>query len=455
MAETLDQFFKKRIEKDNAPLMLDEQYLPQGTVTFDNVDPKNAVPIKGYINPQGKAEAKIPGMQVGGVKSAAKPVSDETAKVAAETPPITEDKVENLRKMLGMTNPVSAVSYSETIPSQPVESNKIDLKAIRDQVEAEGPKTNWSDLLVGLIPAAVDVATGGYGQPSAISGEYLLGKVKENEARKNKLEDFLLQTEKARAVAGAKKSASAKLPTASNLVPVERDGKVVYEWAGKAAGMEKPIDQKKGLTLEDRLKLQAESQKFRDEQEEKRKKIAAGARFQQKLESDKDFIDYKAQARSSQRALELLAQGKGVSDAGTRTVFAKGIFGDVGNIAVQEAAAVSGSPQYLARYETLRDMWFKGTRFSDQDRADLISIATMIRDKAPGVITKIAEKKAEAEKNISGVDVSSVAKSLSKDVTSGEVMVKVIYNGRIKEIPIGMYPQAVKEHKVKIFTGKE
>lgn len=196
------------------------------------------------------------------------------------------------------------------------------------------------------------------------------------------------------------------------------------------------------------------AQKQKKEQKEQDIEIAAGARFQQKLEQDQVFKDYKNQMVQGQRALEFLAQGRGVSDAGLRTVFAKGIFGDVGNIAVQEAAAISGSPMLFQKYETLKDMWFKGTRFGDQDRADLIEIAALVRDKAPAVLQKYAQQKAQAEQQISGVDVSQVASALSRDSVTNEVMVKVLYNGRIKSIPIRQFPEAVRKYKATLYTGK-
>jgi hypothetical protein len=85
----------------------------------------------------------------------------------------------------------------------------------------------------------------------------------------------------------------------------------------------------------------------------------------------------------------------------------------------------------------------------------MVEVAVAIRNHAPNVLRNLAMKRAEAEKRISGVDVTDVAKTLSRDVTTGKIMVDVIYKGRIKRIPIEKYPEAVRTHKVKLFTGKE
>lgn len=370
--------------------------------------------------------------------------------------PVPEQTVQDIKTVFTPDPPPSVIGQSsstqessQTVPNTDTESYERRIASMRKDV-------NNQDLLLGLVPLATSVLAGGQlGEGVDVAGKYYTDITKDAKDRNRSLENKLLEIEKSRAVAKAKRSESSKLPTASNLVPVVEDGVTRYKWVADAAGAQVANKPKSGLSFEDRLELQKKSQQFRQEQKDKDQNIAAGARFQQKLESDKDFLDYKNQARNSQRALELLSLGKGVADAGTRTVIAKGLFGDVGNIAVQEAAAISGAPDLITRYETFKDMFNKGTRFGDTDRADLIEMASMIRERAPKIIEKIAMKKAEAENKISGADVSDVAKSLSKDVTTGKVMVKVIYNGRVKQIPIEKYPEAVKQYKAKLFTGKE
>lgn len=293
------------------------------------------------------------------------------------------------------------------------------IRMAKQEVSKLTRPSEFTDYLPYLAPLAVEALFGGGesgGVSAGIAGQALLEKEAGAEKRIQSLEDKLMDMK-------ALKST------------VKYGTEEMDKEAGKQARFEA-------------------AQKQRKEQKEQDIAIAAGARFQQKLEQDPVFKDYKNQMVQGQRALEFLAQGRGVSDAGLRTVFAKGIFGDVGNIAVQEAAAISGSPMLFQRYETLRDMWFKGTRFGDQDRADLIEIAALVRDKAPAVLQKYAQQKAQAEQQISGVDVSQVASALSRDSVTNEVMVKVLYNGRIKSIPIRQFPEAIRKYKATLYTGK-
>ena len=189
-------------------------------------------------------------------------------------------------------------------------------------------------------------------------------------------------------------------------------------------------------------------------QKKKDIEIQAGSRFQQKLEQDKVFQDYKQQATQSQRALELLSKGLGVADAGARTTFAKGIFGEVGNLAIQEQMAVSGSPMLYQKWETL---WKKNTEgtLGDQDRADMIEVALAIKQNSPKVLNKIAMERATAEKQISGVNVDRIAQSLSRDNATGQIFIKVVHRGRVKQIPINDFPRAVREEKAQLYTGKK
>lgn len=310
---------------------------------------------------------------------------------------------------------IKEVQTEQLAPTNSLES----IIAARQGASKLTRPSTFTDYLPYLAPIAVEALFGGgktSGFSLGMSGKAILDKEAEAEKNLKSLEDKLM-----------------------DMKALKSTVKYGTEEMDKEAGRQARFEA---------------AQKQRKEQKEQDIEIAAGARFQQKLEQDPVFKDYKNQMVQGQRALEFLAQGRGVSDAGLRTVFAKGIFGDVGNIAVQEAAALSGSPLYYQRYETLRDMWFKGTRFGDQDRADLIEIAALVRDKAPGVLQRYAQQKAQAEQQISGVDVSQVASALSRDSVTNEVMVKVLYNGRIKSIPIRQFPEAIRKYKATLYTGK-
>lgn len=348
------------------------------------------------------------------------PVGSAGTEQATTQPQQAIPQITDLQKTPS-TQPKLSTPFIKEIQTQqlaPATSSE-QIRMAKQEVAKLTKPSEFTDYLPYLAPLAVEALFGGGesgGVSTGIAGQALLEKEAGAEKRIQSLEDKLME-----------------------MKALKSTVKYGTEEMDKEAGRQARFEA---------------AQKQRKEQKEQDIEIAAGARFQQKLEQDQVFKDYKNQMVQGQRALEFLAQGRGVSDAGLRTVFAKGIFGDVGNIAVQEAAAISGSPMLFQRYETLKDMWFKGTRFGDQDRADLIEIAALVRDKAPAVLQKYAQQKAQAEQQISGVDVSQVASALSRDSVTNEVMVKVLYNGRIKSIPIRQFPEAVRKYKATLYTGK-
>jgi hypothetical protein len=206
MADKLQDFFNKRKQSEEVtPLMLDEDYLPKtGTVTFDPQDPSKGTPLKGgYINPQGKPEAKIPGMGVEGklkAKSVAKPISEEMIETAESAPKVDQQALNQIIASM-RTQPTQMPAPQ---PQAPASLDGIDLKAIRQKVANEGESASLSDFLVGLIPVALDAATGGQGHALGGAGDYYTGKAKDIQTRNRTLEDKLMDYQKTRAVASAK-----------------------------------------------------------------------------------------------------------------------------------------------------------------------------------------------------------------------------------------------------------
>lgn len=214
MADKLDEFFKKRIVPTEPAVWqgpFPDPYKPLTAQEAAEFEAENKAVISRMKSPSALESSKP--IQVGvKVKEVARPVEPEVQAVADVSKKLTDQDIQDLKRAMGVASPMAEVSTSESVqmPVQPT-AKDIDLKAIREKVEAEGPKLSMTDALLGLIPVGIDVLTGGYGAPLEGAGQYYLGKVKENEARKQKLEDFLLETEKARAVAGAKKAADSKV----------------------------------------------------------------------------------------------------------------------------------------------------------------------------------------------------------------------------------------------------
>jgi hypothetical protein len=294
------------------------------------------------------------------------------------------------------------------------------------------------------------------GESLGISGKYLLEEEAKKEARKNELENKLLDLQAKRDIASMKAKGKEKPLTAANTLPyLDEEGKVRYALIEEALGKEKPTEQPKGLTFEQRLELQRKGQQYGLGKEARKEEIAAGSRFQQRLDQNKEYQGLQSQISNADKAIEYLSQGKNIADVGIKRVFAKGIFGDVGNLAVQEQADISGAPDFYSRYLTLKDKYSKGLQFSDRDRADLMEFAMTIRKSAPAKMKAIADRMAAAEKNISGKDVSSIANSLVTMPDSKYPKVKVVINGNIFAIDPKDYPRAVREKGAKLYTGKK
>lgn len=434
MAGTLEQFLldqsKEKAAKKDIPLMQDESYFPsQGEVTYSPEVKGMGVPVKGAtLNAQGKVTAPISGIGVKG------------------NIPIAQSKVDELKSIFKPApEPIIPQAPTPQVPQK------------------EEPKKesgfDWKSLLPALAPLAVEAImgtqTGGTaGEGAGIASKYILEEEARKQARKKEFEDKIIAMQQARDLASIKASGKQKPLTTSNVLPyMAEDGKVRYKLVSEALGEEKPTEAPKGLTFEQRVELQRRGHQMGLSKQERRDEIAAGARFQQSLKN-KEYEGLRSEINNSTKAIEFLAQGKNIADVGIKRIFAKGIFGDVGNLAVQEQADIAGDPDIYSRYLSLKAKFDNGVQFSDKDRAQLIQFAQDIKTGAEERLKSYVDQRALAEKGISGYDVSKVASALQMTPESDEPMVKVVYNGRIKSIPVSLFPEAVKVHKAKLYKEK-
>jgi hypothetical protein len=366
--------------------------------------------------------------------------------------PVTQQKVEQLKKEFSLQPQPAPVAPAAPAPVPTQTAQK-----------KEEPKKeqgfDWKSLLPALAPLATEALMSGggtAGESLGISGKYILDEESKKQARKDALDTKLLELESKRELASIKAKGKEKPLTTSNVLPyVAEDGKVRYRLVSEALEEEKPMDQQKGLTMEQREKLQSNAFRNRMTIEDRKEGVAAGARFQQRLDQDKEYQGLKSQITNSEKAIEYLAQGANIADVGIKRVFAKGIFGDVGNLAVQEQADIAGAPDIYSRYLTLKTKFNKGLQFSDQDRAQLMEFALMIRNKAPKKLESLVNQRALAEKGISGHDVSKIASTLYASPYSGDIMVKVQIGKDVYEVPAAEYPSAVRKYEAKIYTGRK
>ena len=424
MANPLDDFINARVKK------------PFSMTDYEAIPVENRQKYVKNTTANMPAVSKEPTMNIEG---------DLKVKTPVSTP-----RVEEIKKIFAPAAPEMApIPPTTPVPETPAKVPPVEEKGF-----------DWASLLPALAPLATEMLMSGggtAGESLGISGSHLLTQEGKKETRKNELENKLLDMQKARELASIKALGKEKPLTVSNTLPyVAEDGKVRYKLVGEALGEERPTEVPKGLTASDREAAQARAFAHQKQMFERKNTIQAGARVRQSLQNNKPYQAYVTQASNAQKAIEWLAQGKNIADVGVKKVFAKGLFGDVGNIAVQEAADIAGSPSLYSRYLTLKaQMTTPGYQFSDADRADMMKFAQIIKDSVPQKMKLISDQQALAEKGISGVDVQHITNALSKDVNTGKTMVKVVVDGLIYPIDSKDYPDAVRKHRATLYTGNK
>jgi len=229
--ELEDLFRKQRPPKDYV------SYPPQEAPTLDKFfaerTPKVAQAPAGKYNMFGrdfldKSKISSAPEETPKVKEVVAPITPELRAVASESPKVSPERLAEIRAKLQMSPETMEMPVQQDVQNTaPVAtSNLIDVRKVQRQAEELAPRASNTDLAMGLIPAAIDVLSGGYGEGMDISGKYLLGKAGELDKRKYSLEDKLMDIEKARAIAGAKGSKGSKNFQTVNIVD-ETDGSVV------------------------------------------------------------------------------------------------------------------------------------------------------------------------------------------------------------------------------------
>jgi hypothetical protein len=397
---TLDDFFKQKKEAPNyvaADLGDDFSNSPL-TQALKTGDPKVKVS-------QGRGPINV----FGTVKTTAATVEPEVAKVAQEAPKVPEE-VSNEIQAKFAPSPFAG-SYLPPEAPQEQTSSREELSQFTSSM---APEATWSDVLMGLIPVAADALSGGYGDALDVSGKYYSEKASGIEKRKQTLEDKLLDIEKSRAIAAAKAKGSLKtppMPTTSNIVPVTGpDGRVTYKWVADAIDKEKPLEKSAASNREEIARLAREQQMSLAN-----RKLLTDTR--DKLNGNKTFQAARARYQATNDAIDVLNQKNPIGDAGVPMLFAKGIFGEVGNLTAQEQARFIGSPELTNAFSRMYKKYSDGEAFTAKDRNLLMRLAEHMRTRAK----QIAEAQAQAYiKGIGsmGVDASGIINPLLEDTAS-------------------------------------
>ena len=288
----------------------------------------------------------------------------------------------------------------------------VDPVKVREQAQKMNPGVSNTDLLLGLIPLATSFLSGnGAGEGVDVSGKYYLDLAKEDKKRTQTLEDKLMEINKARAIASAKsKGGSDKLPTASNLVEVVGDDGVTrYQWVADAAGGK--VDPNKSSDGKDERfnKAQKQAKELAD-----RRMIL---QTRDKLISDPAFKTARTRYQATNDAINVLNQKNPIGDAGVKILFAKGIFGEVGNLTAQEQANFIGSPELERKFQGLINKYKTGL-LGEADRDDLLKLAKHMRERSKLDTRNVARAYTSGLQSL-GLDPSTVINPLleSSDVS--------------------------------------
>ena len=154
---------------------------------------------------------------------------------------------------------------------------------------------------------------------------------------------------------------------------------------------------------------------------------------------------------ASGRAIELLKSDNPVSDEGIKTVFPR-MFGEVGNLAVQEQERFSGSSALARRFARLREKYSEG-KLTDEDRRDLIEVAQVMFAYDKRNANKLADQYSTSTSRRTGMDAERLRESISPfiglEAPKGSVVkeVKKDFGPRLQGVEKSAYEWAIKNKK--------
>ena len=364
--------------KKETPLMLDESMLPEGTVTFPEMKKGEGKPYPSFaLNKEGIPEAKIQGMGAeGNLPKAEQPVSP---------------RVQELQQIFNPQTVTTEIPVAK--------SDLIDMDKVRSQVPRA--ETGIADWLTVLAPLATEAIFGGGkagGVSYGIAGKNALDTVKENKARSNRLEDRLMDIERARAIA------SARSKSKDGLVEVDVEGKPIFKRESGAEGLQ--AWKKPELAGVNRGEIAALGREQALKLADRNAIISA----RDKLVGNKQFQAAKARFQATNDAVDVLNQRNPVGDAGVQILFAKGIFGEVGNLTAQEQAKFIGSPELTTAFNRMMTKYKEGT-LDEKDRSLLLKLATHMRERSKKVAGEVAGGYTKGLKSL-GIDASGIVEPL-------------------------------------------
>lgn len=341
--EIIDQM--KLISSGRSPSAESDFFPQEGSILMRPEDPSKAnIPIVGGSKTKsGAIVAKTPA------------ISSEvkyTPQAPAEVP---DEIVDSIKQKYSATQQIPSPLNEPYTPPEALKYN---------------PSVGWGDVAIGLIPTALDAFSGGTGAALGRSVDYYNRKIGE-EAEKDKFfRQKLAEIEKERQkqfMKGAGKEAG-KLYEA-----IDENGNQIWMTREQAIGS--------GLIP----KTSASSDRAKQaELNRNQAKLLADRTFGQNLRKelvkDPDFTKQRTRYSATNDAINILNQRSPVGDRGVTMIFAKGIFGEVGNLTAQEQAKFEGSPAYTRVWDRLSEKYLKTGKLDEGDRKDLLDLAVAMRE---------------------------------------------------------------------------
>lgn len=262
-----DLFVKQRPPKDYVT------YPPQEIPTLEKFLSERTPKAVSPVNKPAPLDLKE--------KEVVQPVKPEIAKVAAETPKITDQEVQSIQASIFQKGPATTASPAEDMAVSPemgmqeqavktstpvATSDLLDVKKIREQADSMMPEVSWADIATGLIPVGLDVLSGGYGDALGIAGDYYMGEVAGREKKRSDLESKLMEINKARQLASIKAGGKAQK------VEVDVNGKPIITPLSEAWGKQawKAPQKPAGISDEQWMKRQSYLAKLKGDLQNKK-----------------------------------------------------------------------------------------------------------------------------------------------------------------------------------------
>lgn len=310
-------------------------------------------------------------------------------------------------------------------PTQPTVDTDAQFKMLIEEMRKNKPEASWGDFLTGLIPVGLDLLVGGgkgYALPASVG--YYNKVLADVDKRGASLESKIAELQKLRAMEMLKEPKT---------LEVDVEGKPIITPVRQALGKEAwKSAERKGLTFEERMKIAEAGEKGKESRQERAIKIAT----RDKVASNREFVAARNSYGAANQAVDILNNKTWAGDAGIPSLFAKGIFKEVGAMSDSDKAVFFGDPAFVNKFNSVYAKYLdpKGGTYTDEDRAILMDLALKIREKSKREANMVASGYVEGL-SAEGIDASSLVRPLLKynDTAPSKDVLKFLKTNQVKK----------------------